>query len=330
MKKINFNTSHSRSIIGLMILIISLVIVLAVISPEYMSYIFLYEFLKRIGEYVVMAIGLTIIFISGEFDLSFGSVMALSGLICGKIYMMGLPFEVALIAGIAVGLVFGYIHSVLVIKLKLDSFIVTLATLQIGRSLVYVIAQGKTFVGFPRGFESISDIRILGIPLLFIITILILLLGIFLLNKTTIGRNIYATGGNERAAIISGIKVNKIKYFVFMLSGFLASVAGLMFAARLKSVPPTAGLSVVLEVLTAVVLGGTLVTGGVGALSGSFLGIIALLLFVNIFSINAIDPYWNIIILGAAVILILGFNSIRDSIKKLFHNKKILDNPKIK
>ena len=130
-------------------------------------------------------------------------------------------------------------------------------------------------------------------------------------------------GGNQKAAIISGVRVNRIKYFVFILSGILASIAGLMFAARLKSVPPTAGLTVVLEVLTAVVLGGTLVTGGVGTLSGSLLGIVALLLFVNIFSINAIDPYWNIIILGIAVILIVGFERIRNGIKALFARRKI-------
>jgi len=321
--------NNLRNYIVLSSIFILLALILAIFTPQYFNYSFFYELFRRFGEYMIVAIGLTIVFISHEYDVSFGSIVALSGVVCGKIYLMGYAFPIAIISAILVGIIFGLIHAVFVVNFKLNSFIVTLATMQIGRSLVYVVGGSKTVVGFPKGFQNLADITVLKIPIIFVIAVFILLLSYLLMNKSFIGRYIYAIGGNSRAALISGINVNRIKYFVFILSGFLASISGLIVAARLKSVPPATGQSMMLEVLTAVLLGGTMITGGVGNIGGSMLGVVVMLFFINIFSINAINPFWTQVLLGLSIILIVGSSGIRTYFITLYNDiskKRIKNN----
>lgn len=319
--RIDFSRKQNKNSLILGIVIIVIFGVLGIISPDFLTYGFFNELLKRVSEVIVLTIAVTIVFISGGFDLSFGSVMALSGVVCGTLYNTGFPFSIAILCGVSAGMVVGAVNATIVVKLRLDPFIVTLAMLQIIRSVVYGISAGKTVVGFPRWFEKVSDISILKVPLLFIIMILIAILGSFLLRKTIIGRYIYAMGGNEIAANISGIYVNRIKYFVYILSGFLSSISGLMLASRVNSAPPNVGLYIPLEVVTAVVVGGTLITGGEGSILGSFFGIFAMVLLLNGFNILGINPFWNLIVLGMIMVFIVGYERIVSIFSPLFSKK---------
>jgi len=322
--KVNINKEQYVSNIALIIIIFVIFGILILLVPQFLNYGFFSELLKRSSELIILAVGVTIVFISGGFDLTFGSIMALSGIVCGTLYNTGLTFPISFLIGILSGLLASFINALLIIKLRFEPIIISLAMMQVVRSVIYGITGGKTVVGFPESFINMSEISVFGIPLIFLIAIFVAIICSLFLTKTVVGRYIYAMGGNERAASITGIRTDRIKYFVYLLNGFLASFGGLIFASRANSVPPNTGLNVPLEVITAVIIGGTLISGGVGSILGSFLGIFIMVLLLNSFNILGINPFWNLIFVGVIMILVIGRERLNTIFSKIIPRKKFL------
>jgi len=314
--KINLKDRITKNILALVVVNILIIIMLVIIYPPILKYKVLNSLLSRMSEINVVALGLTIVFISGGFDLSFPSVMAITGIICGKLFNGGFPFGLAVLISLTTGLVIGLINSFFIVKMKLNAFIITVAMDLIVRSFAYGISAAKTITGFPQSFLNIKKISILGFPSLFVFMLIIAVILALVMKKTIIGRRIFAVGGNEKAALITGIYVNRTKIFVYMLSGFLASVAGIMTTMRINSAPPNVGMNIGLEVVTAVVIGGTILTGGEGSILGTSLGVFAMFLLGIGFNTLGLNQYWKIIIIGLIMLLVIGYGKISQTIIK--------------
>ena len=315
MKKIT--SSKAKTFFVLIGVNIVIIILLTILSPTFVTYGNISAVMQRMSELGMLAIAETIVFISGGFDLSIGAVMALSGAVAGTLNLMGVPFGLVIVIALLVGLGVGVLNSFFVVNLKLQPFIVTLATMSILRSIVYALLKGNVLTGLPTKFLDLNYLYILKIPFLFIILIVTGVLVALLLNKTITGRKIFAIGGNEKTAFLSGIYVGRIKYLVYCLSGLISAVAGLMFAIRIRGVIPDAGLNAPLEVVTAVLIGGTTIYGGKGSVLGSLLGILAMYLLLNGFSLLGLNPFWEVIILGVILIVVVGQEGIGKSLKRL-------------
>lgn len=283
---------------------------LAFLSPTFLTYANFTAVLKRMSELAMLAIAETVVFISGGFDLSVGAIMALSGALCGKLYVAGLPFSLVIILSLSSGMIVGALNAFLVVALNLQPFIVTLATMTIVRSIVYSLLKGIVLADFPERFLNLNYVYIFKIPLLFLIVVATAMLVTIMLRKTIIGQRIFAVGADEHTAFISGIYVNRIKYLVYCLSGFMCALGGLLFTIRIRAIMPDAGINAPLEVITAVLIGGTAITGGRGSVLGSLLGVFAMFLLLNGFNLLGLNPFWNVIIVGVILIYVVGQESI--------------------
>lgn len=306
----------------LVIVNVVIVVLLAILSPTFLSYANISAVLRRMSELNMLAIAETFVFISGGFDLSIGAIMAVSGMIVGQLYAGGLPFIVGLIAGIAAGAVAGAVNGLLIVKLRLQPFVVTLATMTIMRSVVYGVLRGNTISDLPAWYLRIGEIYIIKLPLLFLFMIIVAVVAALILRKTKMGRNIFAIGGNENASFISGVRVKRVKYFVYIFSGVVCALAGIMHTIRIRAAYPDAGLNVPLQVVTAVLIGGTLITGGKGSIIGTTLGVLAMFLLTNGFSLLGLVRYWEQVALGVILIYVVGREGINAMIMQLFHKRK--------
>jgi len=299
-----------------------IVVLLTILSPTFITYGNLSAVMSRMSELGMLAIAETIVFISGGFDLSIGAIMALSGAVCGVLNLMGIPFWLVIVITLLIGVGVGAFNAFLVVNLRLQPFIVTLATMSIIRSIVYSMLKGNVLTGLPGSFLDLGYFYIFKIPFLFIVLLTVGVIVTVLLKDTIIGRRIYFIGGNEKTAYLSGIHVDRVKYFVYCMSGLISSLAGLIFIVRIRAVIPDAGLNAPLEVVTAVLIGGTSIYGGKGSVSGSLLGILAMYLLLNGFSLLSLNPFWEVIILGCILIVVVGQKSLSDSISSLIQSKR--------
>jgi ribose/xylose/arabinose/galactoside ABC-type transport system permease subunit len=303
--------------LALFIVNLAIIGILAILAPEFKNINTYTILLQRMSEYAILAIGLSVVIIGGGLDLSFGSVMALSGTICGLLFAAGLPFSMALIISLICCALVGLLSSIIIVKLRLNDIIVTLAMMMIIRSVVLGITGGKTVTGFPPEFLNLAKVQFFNIPFHFMIVIVVATITLIILKVTTFGRQLYAVGGNPVAANISGIGINRVKYFVYTFNGFLAGIAGLLLAMRSHSVPPTTGNFALLEVITAVAIGGVLFTGGEGSIIGPILGISAFYLLTTGFNMLGVNQFYKLILLGVILIVILGRETIGHSFSRM-------------
>ena len=291
---------------------------LTYLSPTFMTYGNITAVMTRMSELGMLAIAETIVLIGGGFDISIGAVMALSGAVLGTLHVMGVPFYLSIIIALAAGIAVGLLNAVLVVNLRLTPFIVTLATMAIVRSVVYALLKGNVLTELPEAFLDLYYVYVFKLPLLFVILVATAVIMAIMLKKTILGRRIFAIGGNEKTAYVSGVYVKRIRYFVYCLSGFICALAGLLFTVRIRAVIPDAGLNAPLEVITAVLIGGTTIYGGKGSILGSLLGILAMYLLLNGFSLLGLNPFWEVIILGVILIVVIGQEGIIKSFRAPF------------
>jgi ribose transport system permease protein len=294
---------------------------LTALSPTFLSYGNLSAVMLRMSELAMLAIAETIVLIAGGFDLTIGAVMAPSATVFGTLYVAGLPFPLLIVLALASGVAAGLLNGVLVVVLRLQPFIVTLATMSIVRSVVYGLLKGNVLSNLPEGFLSLGYLYVLKIPLLFLVVVAVAALAWVLLRRTVIGRRIFAVGGNERTAFLSGIHEERVKYLVYALSGLISAMAGLMYTARIRAVVPDMGITSPLEVITAVLIGGTAITGGKGSVLGSLLGILAMYLLLNGFNLLGLNPFWQVILLGILLIYVVGQENILRGLRAFFSRR---------
>ena len=287
-------------LIGLVVLFIGL----SFASPFFLTSNNLLNILTQISAIGIMAVGALLVVLIGGIDLSVGSVLALSMMSMAWLYKFSpLPFEATIIAGLLVGAALGAINGVLVAYGKLQPFVATLATMSAAAGLALFVTNGNTVNGFPEWFLQLTRATILGIPIQGIILILIFGITAFWLKYRPSGRALYAIGGNEEVARLSGISIKRTKVSVFAIAGFLAAVAGLLVTSRLDSAQPTAGAADLLNVIAVVVIGGASLAGGSGTALGTFVGLLIIGVLNNGLSLLGVSPNLQPVVLGAVIVL---------------------------
>ncbi|KOE62713.1 ribose ABC transporter permease [Aggregatibacter actinomycetemcomitans] len=294
---------EQRSIIALLVLIG----VVSAINPDFFSVDNILNILRQTSVNAIIAVGMTFVILIAGIDLSVGSILALTGAFAASMVGAELPVLLIIPLVLLIGTLLGGISGVIVAKGKVQAFIATLVTMTLLRGVTMVYTDGRPI---STGFSDTADaFAFLGTGYLFVIPLPIWLMAIvflvswYVLKHTKIGRYIYALGGNEAATRLSGINVNKVKIFVFAVSGFLSSLAGLIVTSRLSSAQPTAGVSYELDAIAAVVVGGTSLMGGKGRVMGTLIGALIIGFLNNALNLLDISSYYQMIA-KALVILI--------------------------
>lgn len=251
----------------------------------------------------LVLIGMTIVIICGGFDLSVGSTMAAGGLVTALLLKAGTPVYLAVTAGLIAGLVIGYLNGLIITRLKVNPFITTLGTMSIIRGLVLVVTKNNPPGGFPESFKQIAWGQILGIYYPIIILVIALILADVLLRNLKYLRQTYFVGSNEDAAGLTGMNVNAIKTFAFMLTGVLAALAGIIIAARGNSIDPNEGMGAELRVIAAVIVGGASLSGGRGTILGAFLGLMLMQIITTGLVFAGVAPEAQMVAVGLVLIL---------------------------
>ncbi|WP_319370069.1 ABC transporter permease [uncultured Ilyobacter sp.] len=256
--------------------------------------------MRQVSMLGLVSIGMTLVILTGGIDLSVGSVFAVAGMLAAKFSYMGTTM--AIVIPLIIGLFMGGLNGLAITKLKIEPFVATLAMLMGGRGLAYIIGKEDTIrVDYSSAvnFVKLGRGEFLGIGLPVWIFIATVLIATFILVKTRLGRTIYAIGSNEKGAEMMGLKVKNVKLVVYMASGFLAALAGIILTSRLGAGQPVAGDAYEMKAILSVVIGGTLITGGVGKIRGSLVGVLILGLIENIFNMQGnVDAWWRNVFLG--------------------------------
>ncbi len=295
--------------LNILLALLLLCAVLAFRSPVFFTSDNLLGVARGFTMTAIAAIGQTMVIITGGIDLSAGSIIGLSSLSAGILLASGWPSVAAILAGLAVGTAFGVCNGLLITRVGLPPFIATLGTMSIGRGLIYVITKGYP-VTAPRDdlLLKIGQGYLGQVPIPVIIMVIVTIIATWFLGKTTLGRYIYAVGGNEEASRLAGINVNRVKMFVYTMSGFLSSVSGIILLSRLVSAQPTAGLGQELPVIAASIIGGTSLIGGEGTALGAVLGAAIVGVLENGIVLLGINTYAQQVVTGAAILLAVGID----------------------
>ena len=280
---------------GSFIALIFLVVVISVISPDFRTVNNFLSLLRQSAINGLIAFGMTCIILTGGIDLSVGSVLALTSIICAHTIKIGLPAPLSMLIALIFGIILGTISGLMVTKSRLQPFIATLITMTGYRGLTMILSGGRPIsrLGDNLLLNQIGKGSLLGIPIPVWILIIFFAIFLFVLKKTVLGRQIYATGSNSKAAELAGINTNNIKLIVYAVSGFMASLSGLILVSRLGSAQPTLGSGYELDAIAAVALGGTSMTGGRGKITGTLIGILIIAVLnngLNIIGVSSSSP----------------------------------------
>ena len=291
----------NKPLIGLIIF----AVIVSVLNPRFLTHANILNVLRQTSINSIIAIGMTLVILTGGIDLSVGSILAFCGAVMASLLNAGHNPILAFIVTLALGLVFGFFNGFLVSKMKLQAFIVTLVTMTFLRGATLVFTEGKPITVDDGGllFENIGGGFLFDIPIPIYIMIALFVAGHYLLMHTKFGRYTYAIGGNEEATKLSGINVDKVKMWVYGLCGMLSALAGVILTSRLYSAQPTAGSGYELDAIAAVVLGGTSLAGGVGRVTGTALGALIIGVLGNALNLLNVSSYYQMMI-KAIVILI--------------------------
>ena len=293
-----------RQVPGPLIGLIVIVAVFSYLSPYFLTIRNITDIFGQISEIGIMAVGSSLVIITGGIDLSVGAVLAVSLMVTAWLFRdYHVPFPIALVAGLALGAFVGFLNGVLTTYARIQAFVATLATMSACSGIALFITNGSPITGFPDYFTALTSTRVLGVPLETIILISVYLLTAFWLRFRPNGRALYALGGNEEVARLSGLNVQRIKVGVYVIAGFLASLAGMIVGSRLDSAQPTAGLSDLLSVIAVVVIGGASLSGGSGSMLGTFIGLLIIGVLQNGMSLIDVSPNLQPVVIGAAIIL---------------------------
>lgn len=292
-------------------------LVFALLSPSFLTVNNFVNVALQIAIYGILAVGMTLVIITGGIDLSVGSIVALAGVLAaGLLEKMAqqpaLGTVLAIAAGIGVGVVSGGFSGLMITRLRVPPFIVTLALMTICRGAAFIFTGGFSIGNLPLGFGFLGRGHVGPLPVPVVLMALVFLCGYLLLSKSSYGRYIYAIGGNEEASRLSGINTKRIIQGVYLLNGALAGLAGITLASRLGAGVPNSGLQYELDVIAAVVVGGTSLMGGVGSVAGTFWGTVFIGILNNGLNLANVDPYTQKVALGVVILLAV----LLDRIKK--------------
>ena len=290
-----------------------LVIGLTALKPVFLTPDNLINVIRQVSITAIIGIGMTFVLISGEIDLSVGSIAALAGIVVTMGLKDGLPMVIAIVLAMGVGALCGFANGGIHVYARIPSFIVTMGMLNIARGVVLVITNSYPVTGLPDSFKVIGRGYVGFLPVPVIIMFVCYILGYLVLKYVKFGRSIFAIGGNIEAARLSGISVNRNKILIYVLCGVTAAIGGIVLASRMFSGQPSAGDGLELNAIAACVIGGTSTTGGKGRIWGTFLGALIMGIITNGMNLLNISTHWQLIVQGAIIIIAVGLDRIKNT-----------------
>lgn len=310
LKKYRAAIAPFQSLIALAVLCL----LLSLLTDKFLTVDNGWNVMRQISVNICIATGMTLVVLTAGIDLSVGSVLALAGAVAAGLLKDGLQFPSGnlyvgftllgtVLAGLLVGLAAGAFNGLVITRFKVPPFVATLAVLTIARGLTFLWTKGFPLSNLGPGFDYIGTGWFLGVPLPVWISGIIVLLAVLLTRKTRFGRYVYAIGGNENAAKLSGININKIKIIVYTIGGALAAIGGIIVTSRLDSAQPNAGISYELDAIAAVVIGGTSLSGGKGSILGTVLGAVIIGVLNNGLVLLNVSPFWQQVVKGFVILL---------------------------
>lgn len=312
-----------RAVLVLVILLIAF----SAMAPSFLTANNLSILAKHIAISAILAVGMTFVVLTGGIDLSVGSVAGLSGMVAGGLLTVGinghtLPVLPAILIALAVSCVVGLLNGLLVSRLGVAPFIATLGTLYIARGTALLSSQGKTFPNLAgaaargsTGFSVLGQSFFLHVPLPVWLMIVITVFAAAVATRTPFGRHVYAVGGNERAARLAGIRVERVKLLTYTFSSICAGLVGLIIASQLESAHPATGESFELNAIAAVVLGGTSLMGGRGSIGGSLIGAFVIGVLADGLVMLGVSEFWQIVIKGVVIVLAVTVDQLQTRVQ---------------
>ncbi|GMQ58825.1 ABC transporter permease [Vallitalea sediminicola] len=272
-------------------------------SPYFLNTGNILALLLGLSLETIIAVAMANLMVSGGFDMSVGSVVGFVGAVVALTIRAGIPVVLAVLIGLIIGGAIGCFNGFIISKIGINPFVTTLASLSLFRGLTLILTKGQNITGLGRTFKAIGQSKLLGIQAPIWYAIILVIIGDILLRKSRFFRQNYYIGGNEKAAILSGIKASKMKILNYSLTGLLAGFAGIVMASRLGAASVTAGTGLELRVITAVIIGGASLSGGEGTVVGAFFGAVLMALITNALTLLGVDVYWQTFVIGATLLI---------------------------
>ncbi len=302
--------------IGIIIALLAMCIFLVIFPTTRTTFLTpknVFNILRQNASNLFLATGMTMVIILGGIELSVGSVIALSGVVAaGCVVNFGLPEIIGFLAAIGVGALVGMFNGFVICKTDIPPFIVTLASMNITKGIALVLTGGSPIRCMTDTFKFPGAGYVGPFPAPVILMIIVFLIAVLIINRTQLGRHIYAVGGNAQAAKFSGINVQRVKFIVYTYTGIMSGIAGVVVASRLYSGQPTAGDGAEMDAIAAVVVGGTSMSGGSGRLGGTLIGVLIIGVLNNGLNLMGVDSNWQYIVKGFVILLAVYVDFIRN------------------
>ena len=302
---------HSE-VFGLLIALIAMVVLFSSINPNYFTVRNLRTVLTGASLIGLVCVGESLLLIGGYMDLSPGSTAAFAGIISAMLLKAGWPFLTVMLAIVLLGAFIGAFNAFFITKLKINAFIATLATQSIVRGFCYILSGGESLLITNPSFLKMGTLNVIGdipFPIFFMVTVFVIFY--IVMTRTRFGRNVYTVGGNPVAARLTGISTTRVTFSLFIIMGVLAAVGGAILAARMNTGQPQACIGLEFDGITAAILGGVAMSGGVGMLTGSFVGMLILQGFSTGLTIVNVQSFWQYVAKGGLMLLALSFDYLR-------------------
>ncbi|MFM0737710.1 ABC transporter permease [Paraburkholderia xenovorans] len=288
---------------GIVCGLIALCVLFSALSPNFLSLGNLLNIVMQVSIIAILGFGMTYVLLLGDIDLSVGAVMALVGGIAAFAMQHGVHPALAVLAAMLAGVVLGWVNGALSALLTIPSFIVTVATMGVFRGLAYITSDGLPISVDDDRFAALGNGTLLGIAIPIWVLAALLLINHFVLSRTVFGRKAYLTGGNREAALYSGINVRRLRIGIFMISGLMASIGGILMTSRLYSAQPNAGMGYELDAIAAAVLGGTSLSGGYGTIVGTLIGALIIGVINNGMNLLSVPYFYQLIVKGVVILV---------------------------
>lgn len=299
--------------LGILIGFVCICILMTFLSPVFLTSRNILNVLQAASTNLYLACGMTLVIVLGGIDLSVGSIIAMSGVITSISVAWGhVPLFLAILLGIGSGLAVGVFNGFVAAKTTIPSFIITLATMNIARGIAYVSTNGQPVSVMSPSFTFVGAGSLFGaVPMPVVYMVIVFAAAEIILNRTKFGRYVYAIGGNKEAAKFSGVKTGFVTFLTFAFSGLLAGVAGVVLSSRMFSGQPTSGNGAEMDAIAAVVLGGTSMSGGIGKLGGTLIGVLVIGVLNNALNLLNVNSFWQYIVKGIVILIAVYMDFIK-------------------
>ena len=297
----NFFSHYGRQL-GTLSGLVGLGLVLWALTPHFLTVSNLLNVAEQAAIIAIVAVGMTFVIITGGIDLSVGSVLAFAGVVMASVLHAGVPVPLALAAALGTGLFCGLVNGALITTGRLPPFIATLGMMSVARGTALMFTEGRPVSGFSGSFRSLATGELLGLPVSVVIMVGVYVVAHVALTRTKLGRYTYAIGGNEEAALLSGVNVKFYKAAVYGISGMLSGLAAALLTARLNSAQPIAGMMYELDAIAATVIGGTSLLGGEGTVVGTLIGALIMAVLRNGLNLLGVPSFIQQVVIGSVII----------------------------